>query len=268
VLGNVAASGTEILVHLGDRHVRTGAPIVYTSADSVFQVAAHEDVIPVEELYAMCDTAREILTGEHGVGRVIARPFVGDDPDSYRRTSRRRDFALPPPGTTALDRLDEAGRTVHGVGKIHDIFAGRGLTSWRKVSHNAAGVAETRRAMVEGDADLVFTNLVDFDSDFGHRRDPEGYARALEEFDRSVPDLLTSLEGDRLLVITADHGNDPTWDGTDHTRECVPLLVAGPGVEPVGLGTRSTFADVAATVLEALGVSWEGAGSSFLGEIL
>lgn len=268
VLGNVAASGTEIIARLGAEHVRTGSPIVYTSADSVFQIAAHEDVIPVQDLYGMCEVAREILTGDHGVGRVIARPFIGDGPGTFHRTSRRRDLALPPPGPTALDRLVEAGLTTHGVGKIHDIFAGRGLSSWEKTPDNAAGVRETCRALRKGTADLILANLVDFDSDFGHRRDPEGYAGALQAFDAAVPDLLDALEGNRLLVITADHGNDPTWRGTDHTRECVPLLVAGPGVRNAGLGTRATFADLGATVLDALGTSWDGAGTSFLSEIL
>lgn len=268
VLGNVAASGTEIIAELGDEHLRTGAPIVYTSADSVFQIAAHEDVIPVAALYEMCGVAREILSEEHGVGRVIARPFVGSRASGFRRTADRRDFALPPPGVTALDRLVQAGRVTHGVGKIHDIFAGRGLSSWTKTADNAAGVEETCRALRDGPVDLVFTNLVDFDSDFGHRRDPRGYARALREFDRVIPDLLGALGEDRILLITADHGNDPTWQGSDHTRECVPLLVAGPGVRSARLGTRATFADLAATILEVLGVPWEGPGTSFAPEVL
>ena len=267
VLGNRKASGTVILTELGDEQVATGFPIVYTSADSVFQVAAHEEAVPVEELYDFCTKARALLVGEHAVGRVIARPFLGESADSYARTPRRRDWALPPPEPTALDHLMAAGLVTYGVGKIHDIFAGRGLSAYTKVPDNAAGVAETCRALQEGAGDLVFTNLVDFDSLHGHRRDPAGYAEALAEFDRAVPDLLRSLGPRDCLVITADHGNDPTYRGTDHTRESVPLLVAGESVNAVNLGTRRTLADLARTVLDNFDVGAGGAGESFLGAI-
>jgi phosphopentomutase len=266
-IGNRVASGTEIIKELGAEHMESGAPIVYTSADSVFQIAAHEDVIPVPDLYAMCETARRLLVGEHGVGRVIARPFIGSDPASFQRTSRRHDYALPPPAATVLDRLVAAGLSTFGIGKIHDIFAGRGLSGWQKCADNAEGIEATRQAIREDKGDLIFTNLVEFDSAYGHRNDPQGYATALEEFDQRLPDLLVALGPRDCLVITADHGCDPTYPGTDHTRECVPLLVAGEGVRAVDLGTRQTFADLAQTISENFEVAPTAAGQSFLAEI-
>lgn len=251
VLGNKAASGTAIIAELGEEHVRTGRPIVYTSADSVFQVAAHEEVIPVEELYRMCEAARRILVGPHGVGRVIARPFVGE-PGRFERTERRRDFSLPPPEPTLLDRLTGAGIPVTGVGKIEDIFAGRGLTEAVHTRDNAEGLEITRRWLEKGEG-LIFTNLVDFDMVYGHRNDVQGYAEALSRFDAFLPRLLEELREGDLLVITGDHGCDPTTKGTDHTREYVPVLAVGPRVKGgVDLGIRSTFADAGATVAEWL----------------
>ncbi|MGB9791185.1 MAG: phosphopentomutase [Thermacetogeniaceae bacterium] len=253
VLGNKPASGTEIIEELGPEHMATGWPIVYTSADSVFQVAAHEEVIPVEELYRICETAREILRGEHAVGRVIARPFVGK-PGHFQRTPRRRDFSLPPPRPTLLDRLHENGYEVVAVGKVADIFANRGIT--KKVS--AAGNGEILekaldafRGIGEG---LVFATLVDFDTLYGHRNDAEGLAKALMEFDSFLPLFMEHMEAGDLLVITADHGCDPTTPSTDHSREYVPLLIAGENVRPVAIGTRPTMADLGATIAEYFGV--------------
>ncbi len=267
VLGNYPASGTEIIRELGAEHMETGAPIVYTSGDSVFQIAAHEDVIGVEALYDMCLAARRQLQGEHGVARVIARPFVGSGPENFRRTARRRDFALPPPGLTVLDQLQEAGFRTHGVGKIHDIFAGRGLTSYAKTEGNLDGVAKTCAALREDLAELVFTNLVDFDSQYGHRRDRLGYARCLEEFDAAVPELRAALGPRDCLVLTADHGNDPSFRGTDHTRECVPLLVSSSQTTPCDLGTRESFTDLGQTILDNFGIEAETGGRSFLSRV-
>lgn len=266
-LGNYPAPGTEIIRELGEQHVRSGAPIVYTSGDSVFQLAAHEAVVPVCELYEMCSIAREMLTGPDRVARVIARPFVGDDVDSFARTSRRRDFALPPPGPTALDLVTGAGYRTHAIGKIHDIFAGRGISSYVKTEDNADGVARTIQALNEDAGDLIFTNLVDFDSLYGHRRDVEGYAAALAAFDELLPDLLSALRPCDCLMLTADHGNDPGFRGTDHTRERVPLLVFSQRTEPRDLGTRVTFADLGQTVLDNFGLRAEGPGTSFLAQI-
>ncbi|MFQ5742932.1 MAG: phosphopentomutase [Acidobacteriota bacterium] len=267
VLGNRAASGTAILRELGAEHIETGALIVYTSADSVFQVAAHEEVVPPQELYEICLQARALLHGEHAVGRVIARPFTGDAADNFRRTAHRRDFSLPPPGSTVLDRLVGAGRTTYGVGKIHDIFAGMGLSGYVKTASNADGVAETCRALREGLAEVVITNLVDFDSLYGHRNDVNGYATALCELDLALPELLATLARGDCLMITADHGCDPTFPGTDHTRECVPLLVVGEAVKPVALGTRSTYADLGRTILENFAIEASIPGTSFLDQI-
>jgi phosphopentomutase len=266
-IGNRVASGTEIIKELGAEHMKSGAPIVYTSADSVFQVAAHEDVIPVPELYAICETARRLLVGEHGVGRVIARPFIGSDPADFQRTARRHDYALPPPAATVLDKLVAAGLSTFGIGKIHDIFAGRGLSGWQKTADNADGVEATCRALREKKGDLILTNLVDFDSAYGHRNDPQGYAAALEELDRRLPGLLAALGPRDCLMITADHGCDPTYPGTDHTRECVPLLAAGESIRAANLGTRQTFADLACTIAENFEVDPVGTGQSFLDEI-
>ena len=265
-IGNVAASGTEIIRRLGDEHRRTGKLIVYTSADSVFQIAAHEGTVPLEELYRVCREARRLLTGEHAVGRVIARPFVGD-PGAYRRTANRRDFSLEPPGATLLDRVSHSGRPVITVGKVDDLFAGRGVTEGIHTKSNAEGeealVALSRRSG-EG---LVFANLVDFDQLYGHRNDAPGFARALEAFDERLEELLAHLRSDEMCLITADHGNDPTTPGTDHSREYVPLLVAGPRVRAANLGTRDTLADVGATLAELFGVGPLENGRSFLGEV-
>jgi phosphopentomutase len=265
-LGNEVASGTEIIARLGPEHERTGYPIVYTSADSVFQVASHEEVIPVERLYAICRTARELLTGPHAVSRVIARPFTGR-PGAYVRTDRRRDFSLPPVGRTVLDAAVAAGYEVVGVGKIPDIFAGRGVTRGVHTRDDLDGLARTVEAMAETRRGIIFTNLVDLDSRYGHRNDPVGYARDLEAIDAALPDVLGRMAADDLVIITADHGNDPTTPSTDHSREHVPLLIAGPRVRPVDLGLRPTFADVGATVAEALGLEWSGPGTSVLDQI-
>jgi phosphopentomutase len=266
-IGNVAASGTEIIQRLGAEHQRTGALIVYTSADSVFQVAAHEQTVPLDELYAICRTARELLTGEHAVGRVIARPFEGN-PGGYRRTARRRDFSLPPPRPTLLDRLVEHGLAVVTVGKVDDLFAGRGVTEALHTTDNAEGEAlliDLARRSGEG---LVFANLVDFDTLYGHRNDPAGFARALERFDDRLSEMLGRLRADEICLVTADHGNDPTTPSTDHSREYVPLLVAGPRARRgVDLGTRATFADVSASLSELFGLARPAAGTSFIREV-
>ena len=265
-LGNEVASGTEIIQRLGDEHVRTGAPIVYTSADSVFQIAAHESVIPLEELYRICETAREMLTGDLLVGRVIARPFTGKS-GSYTRTENRRDYALPPFSDTILDALDRRGLEVVGVGKIEDIFCHRGITTVDHTKNNRDGVAAAQRFLESGQGSLVFVNLVDFDMLYGHRNDVEGYAAALEYFDAQLPAMLAALREDDILMITADHGCDPTHVGTDHTREHIPLLVCGDRVHPTPLGTRGSFADIGATAYAYLtGETWS-AGTSFLPEI-
>ena len=264
VLGNKPASGTVIIEELGEEHVRTGCPIVYTSADSVFQIAAHEEVIPVEELYRMCRIARDILTGEHAVARVIARPFTGR-PGAFRRTERRHDFSLPPPRPTVLEALTARGYTVVGVGKIYDIFAGRGISRSIPAGNNAENFRQTVTAVRDMTPGLVFTNLVDFDTLYGHRNDPAGFARALEEFDNALPELLAAIPKDGVLFITADHGCDPTTQSTDHSREYVPLLVWGPGLkEGVPLGLRTSFADLGATVAEFFGINWLQ-GESFAG---
>jgi phosphopentomutase len=268
VLGNRAASGTEIIEELGEEHLRTGFPIVYTSADSVFQIAAHEARIPVDELYRYCRLAREILTGPHAVGRVIARPFVGP-PGHFVRTDRRRDFSLPPPAPTVLDRVQAAGLPVVGIGKIHDLFAGRGITEAIHTHDDLDGMRATRHAMATTPAGFIFTNLVDLDTLFGHRNNPRGYGRDLEQIDGEMALVAGSLDPADLLFITGDHGNDPTTPSTDHTREYVPLLVAGPRVRAgVPLGIRSTFADLGATVAQALGTSAPETGTSFLDAVL
>ncbi|KYH31637.1 phosphopentomutase [Neomoorella mulderi] len=262
VLGNKPASGTVIIEELGAEHMRTGYPIVYTSADSVFQIAAHEDVIPVQELYRYCKIARQLLRGEHAVGRVIARPFVGE-PGHFIRTDRRQDFSLEPPRPTLLDAVMNAGLQVMAVGKIKDIFAGRGISRWIHTHDNMDGVDQTRNFIRESNRGLIFTNLVDFDMRYGHRNDVAGYAAALEAFDRRLPELLEALNEKDVLVLTADHGCDPTTPSTDHSREYVPLLVYGNRIQPVDLGVRSTFADLGATVAELLGVPYDLAGESF-----
>jgi phosphopentomutase len=266
-LGNVAASGTEIIARLGEQHQETGRLIVYTSADSVFQVAAHERTVPIEKLYGACRAARELLTGAHAVGRVIARPFEGE-PGNYRRTPRRRDFSLAPFAPTVLDRLVEARRRVVTVGKVDDLFAGHGISDAIHTKDNAEGEAVLMDLVKRSGEGLVFANLVDFDTQYGHRNDATGFARALERFDATLGDLQARLRGDEMVWVTADHGNDPTHPGTDHTREYTPLLVAGPRVrEGVDLGTRSTFADLGATLADLFSVTAPRAGASFLPEL-
>jgi len=267
VLGNLAASGTEIIRDLGEEHLATGRPILYTSGDSVFQVAAHEDVWPAEKLWGLCRFAREILTGEHAVGRVIARPFTGS-PGSFTRTANRRDFTVEPTGETWLDRLAAAGRGVFGVGKIGDIFSGRGITDSVHTGSDTEGVEVTVEALRTGRADFVFTNLVDFDSKYGHRNDAAGFAKNLALLDRLVPQILEALEPEDLFFLTADHGCEATDVSTDHTREFVPLLAAGPAIRAdVDLGVRDGFADLAATAGEWLGVAAPG-GRSALDELV
>jgi len=262
-LGNYPASGTVIIDELGAEHLATGKPIVYTSGDSVFQIAAHVDVVPLEELYEMCTRARAILTGPHEVGRVIARPFTGM-PGSFTRTTDRHDYAVEPPSPTVLDHVSSEGLEVRGVGKIADIFAGRGVTSSVPTTSNDEGIEATIAELHAISRGLVFTNLVDFDQSFGHRNDPSGYARALESFDARLPDITSALGEDDVLIVTADHGNDPTTPSTDHSREQVPVLVAGPRVKKgADLGVRSTFADCGATVAEMLGVPPPPTGESF-----
>ena len=266
-MANEVASGTEIISRLGEEHMKTGYPIVYTSADSVFQIAAHEEIIPLEDLYQMCRTAREMLTGPYAVGRVIARPFVGK-PGDFKRTSHRHDFSLVPLGPTLLDVLKNNGLSVLAVGKINDIFAGQGITDTVHTDNNMDGVNKTLDFIKRNEKGLVFTNLVDFDSSFGHRNDAQGYADALAEFDHRLPEILALIGNDKLLVITGDHGCDPTTASTDHSREYVPLLVYGPGVQPgVNLGIRKTFADLAATIAEIFDVKID-TGTSFLKDIL
>ena len=268
VLGNRPASGTEIINELGEEHLRTGFPIVYTSADSVFQIAAHESRIPPDELYRYCRIAREILTGPNAVGRVIARPFIGE-PGRFVRTDRRRDFSLPPQAPTVLDRLHAAGRTVVAIGKIADLFAGRGITDAIPTHSDADGMEETLAALSTTRTGLVFTNLVDLDTRFGHRNDPRGYGDDLERIDAALAPVIAALGTRDLLIITADHGNDPTTPSSDHSREYVPLLVAGPSVRGgVDLGVRGTFADVGATVAAAFAVAPPPVGRSFLEEVV
>jgi len=262
-LGNKAASGTEIIAELGEEHVATGSPIVYTSADSVFQVAAHEDVIPLFELYKICDTARDMLRGEYEVGRVIARPFTGEAGE-FTRTTNRRDFAVPPPKGMLLDQLHDGGIDVVSVGKIFDVFLGRGIGDHEKTKSNADGMAKTLQAMETLERGLLWTNLVDFDQNYGHRNDIEGYARALEEVDAWLPALESALAPSDLVILTADHGCDPTTPSTDHSREYVPLLVRGG--RAVDLGVRSTLADIGQTVAENFGRRI-AKGTSFLGEL-
>ncbi|MDW8030007.1 MAG: phosphopentomutase [Armatimonadota bacterium] len=262
VLGNKPASGTEIIQELGEEHLQTGYPIVYTSADSVFQIAAHEEIVPVETLYRWCEIAREILRNEHEVARVIARPFIGEA-DNFKRTPRRKDFSVPPPYPTLLDVLTENGLTVVTVGKVDDIFAGRGIKRAIRTSDNREGMEQVEKLAAEDDFDFLWCTLVDFDTVYGHRNDPKGFAKALEEFDEWLGAFLRKLRDGDLLVITADHGNDPTTPSTDHSREYVPLLIWTPKLQKGEfLGTRETFADVAATIAHWLSIKWQGAGKS------
>ena len=269
ILCNLPYSGTDVIRDYGAEHLKTGKWIVYTSADSVFQVAAHEEKIPLEELYDGCRKARAILRGRHGVGRVIARPFVGDPETGFRRTSNRHDFSLEPPGRTMLDAVKEAGLASIAVGKIQDIFAGRGTTEYVYNKSNADGMAHALHYARQDFRGLCFVNLVDFDMVYGHRRDAVGYAKALSEFDAWLGGFLKELTAEDVVMITADHGCDPCYTATtDHTREYVPLVVLGPGVRSVNLGTRNTFADIAATVTELLGVPYKTPGVSFAEQIL
>lgn len=266
-LGNCPASGTEIIARLGAAHRDTGRYIVYTSADSVFQVAAHEQVVPLEELYAACRAAREMLVGEHAVGRVIARPFTGDE-GAWVRTAKRRDFSLEPFAPTVLDRLTERGHRVVTVGKVDDLFAGRGIGDAIHTKSNAEGQEVLLDLAKRAGDGLVFANLVDFDSQYGHRNDPGGFARALEVFDESLGRLIGRLRADEMVWVTADHGNDPTTPGSDHTREYTPFLAAGPRVRPgADLGTRSTFADLGATLSRLFDLAPPPSGASFLEEL-
>ena len=266
-LGNYPASGTMVIQELGDEHVATGHPIVYTSADSVFQVAAHEDVVPLEKLYEMCAVARELLNGKHQVGRVIARPFNGDQ-GAYKRTKNRKDFSLPPPEPTLLDYLKDAAWATIGVGKIGDIFDHRGLTSEIHTKTNEEGILATMMQINEAPDGLIFTNLVDTDMIYGHRNDQAGFKKALETFDHFLPKIMQALHKDDLLILTSDHGVDPTTPGTDHSREYTPLLVYSKRM-PKGcdLGTRNSFADTAATVLEFFGVKHKCPGTSYLSQL-
>ncbi|HZG55409.1 phosphopentomutase [Paenibacillus sp.] len=267
VIGNKPASGTDILDELGEEQMKTGAWIVYTSADSVFQIAAHEDVIPLEELYDACRVARRLTQGEYAVGRVIARPYVGK-PGAFQRTSNRHDYAVKPPAPTVLNGLKDAGLDVVAVGKIGDIFSMEGITESLPTKSNADGIAKTIEVMKKDFRGFCFTNLVDFDSLYGHRRDPEGYAQALEAFDAKLPEIMATCTPRDLLIVTADHGNDPAHHGTDHTREYVPLLVWSPAFREGGsLGVRGTFADAGATVLENFGLPPMEHGTSFLKEL-
>jgi phosphopentomutase len=266
-LGNKAASGTEIIKELGEEHMNTGSPIVYTSADSVFQIAAHEEVIPLWELYRMCEIAREILHGPHEVGRVIARPFEGE-PGAFKRTANRHDYAVPPPRGMLLDRLEDKKIPVFSVGKIFDVFLGRGISEHVKTKSNADGMAKTLDAMKEQSGGLIYVNLVDFDQQYGHRNDVEGYGNALEEFDRWLPSFEDALQPGDLAILTADHGCDPTTPSTDHSREYTPLIVFGPRArQGVDLGLRATLSDIGQTVAENFDTSIEK-GTSFLNQIL
>lgn len=267
-LANKPASGTAIIEELGAEHIKTGYPIVYTSADSVFQIAAHEDVIPLERLYEMCQIARDILAGEHGVGRVIARPFTGSD-GNFKRTSNRRDFSLQPTRKTILNHIADSGMDVYAVGKIEDIYAGSGITKAVHTKSNMDGVDRTLDYIKEEGRGLIFTNLVDFDMLYGHRNNIEGYANALIEFDNRLPEIVDSLRDSDVLIITADHGCDPTTPSTDHSREYIPILVYGKEVKPgVNLGIRSTYSDIGKTIGELLNVETDNEGNSFAKDIL
>ncbi len=265
VLGNKAASGTAIIDEYGAEHQATGKWIVYTSADSVFQVAAHEATVPLPDLYAACRSAREMLSGQHGVSRVIARPF-GGSPGGYVRTAHRKDLSLPPSGTTLLDRLDEAGIPRVGIGKVDDLFAGRGISSTHTAT-NAEAYRHVRDALATMASGFLFVNVIEFDQSWGHRNDVPGFLEGLQELDRALPGLLEAVQAEDLVIFTADHGNDPTTPSTDHSRERVPVLVYGPRVRAVSVGERPTFADIGATVAEFLEVAPLAAGRSFLREV-
>lgn len=267
ILGDCHASGTDIIARLGEEHIRSGKPICYTSSDSVYQIAAHEDHFGLEKLYALCETVFE-LVGPLNIGRVIARPFIGSNSDNFTRTGNRRDFAVPPPEPTLLDRLTERGSRIIAVGKIGDIFAHQGISEVRKASGNMALFDATLGAIADaGDGDLVFTNFVDFDSLYGHRRDIAGYAAALEAFDARLPEITSRLKDGDLLILTADHGCDPSWHGTDHTRERVPVIGTGPGMDTGSLGVFETFSDIAETIAEHLGLRAGKYGTSHYAKI-
>ena len=267
-LANRPATGTEVIKALGEEHIRTGKPIVYTSADSVFQVAAHEDVIPIPELYEICQIARELLQGEHAVGRVIARPFVGDKPENFTRTKNRKDFSRAPETDTVLDELYKAGYDVWSVGKIDDIFAHRGITRKNHTLGNQQSTEITIDLLKEPFNGLLFVNLIEFDMIFGHRNDPQGYYQALKNFDDAIPKIKSCLTEDDLVLISADHGVDPTTESTDHSREYVPLLAFGPAVKGANLGTRETCADLGSTICENFQVTPPLIGTSFLQELI
>ena len=268
VLCNKPYSGTDVIRDYGEEHVRTGKLIVYTSADSVFQIAAHEDIVPVEELYKYCEIAREILVGEHGVGRVIARPFVGEAPN-FQRTTNRHDFSLLPPRDTMLDVLQKEGYDTYGVGKIYDIFAGKGIAHTQRIQGNVDGMEKTIQLQDKDFNGLCFVNLVDFDMLYGHRNDIEGYAKAATVFDKQLGTFMERMQPQDILMITADQGSDPVFKGTDHSRECVPFLAYGEQVKKgVNMGTRKTFSDIAATILDIFGIDSRLDGTSFKDEIL
>lgn len=269
VLGNVAASGTEIIKELGEEHLRNGDLIVYTSADSVFQIAANEEIVPIEELYRFSEIARGMLTGKHAVGRVIARPFIGKDVDSFKRTERRRDYPLSPPAPTMMDKIIASGRKVFATGKIDDLFAHRGITQTFHTVNNEKSLQAMLDFLKEDFSGLLIANLIEFDMTYGHRNDPEGFAEKLEEFDRRVPEIWQALQPSDFVMIVADHGVDPTTTSTDHSREYIPLLVFGPSVRGgVDLGIRQTFADVAATIAEVFALETPAVGTSFLKDIM
>ena len=254
-------------LELGDEHMKTGYPIIYTSADSVFQIAAHEDVVPLERLYEMCEIARNILTGPHAVARVIARPFTGTS-GNYTRTKNRKDFSLKPIRKTLLDYINEAGMEVAAVGKIEDIFCNQGITKKVHTRVNSEGIDETINYLKEDFSGLIFTNLVDYDMLYGHRNDLPGFAKALDEFDKRIPEIINTMKDDDLLFITADHGCDPSTPSTDHSREYIPLLIYGKNIKKTNLHTRSTYSDIAATIAQYLGINPQINGTSFLKEIL
>ena len=264
VLCNKPYSGTEVIKDYGDEHVKTGALIVYTSADSVFQIAAHEDIVPIEELYRYCEIAREILVGQHGVGRVIARPFTGES-GSFSRTPKRHDYSLMPPSVNMLDQLKENGKDVIGVGKIRDIFVGKGITEYVYTKNNEEGIEKTLEYLQKDFEGLCFINLVDFDMVYGHRNDIDGYAKALAYFDEKLPEIISGMKSEDILMITADHGCDPGYvQSTDHSREYTPLILYGKNIEPKDYGTRDTFADIGATVLNYFGIQPEFTGESLI----
>ena len=268
VIGNKPASGTAILDELGEQHMNTGEVIVYTSADSVFQIAAHEEIVSLDELYKMCEIAREIMMGDNAVARIIARPFIGK-PGAFERTSNRRDYSLSPFEDTVLDNIKKSNLDVIGIGKIEDIFNKQGITEAIHTHDNMDGVDQTINYMKKETKGLIFTNLVDFDSKYGHRRDVEGYKNALEEFDARIPEILENMNDDDVLIINSDHGNDPTYKGTDHTREYIPVLVYGKNLKSgLNLGTRNSFADIGATVADILNVEMPKHGQSFKKEIM